>query len=152
MITQLKEKRTEINKKEFYIDMALKNSEKKYEIDYRSFIDFVEEIKKKEKKEEEILNKMKNKKDSTESILTEKINLNKKLEEKCEGIIIKNIVLLKTYGSFIHKVFNIPFIYDELSNYKIVGKKYITLRGKIISIYDKHNSKKNADDDEDIAK
>ena len=50
MITQLKEKRTEINKKEFYIDMALKNSEKQYEIDYRSFIDFVEEIKKKEKK------------------------------------------------------------------------------------------------------
>ena len=149
MITQLKEKRTEINKKEFYIDMALKNSEKQYEIDYRSFIDFVEEIKKKEKKEEEILNKMKNKKDSTESILTEEINLNKKLEEKCEGI-IKNIVLLKTYGSFIHKVFNTPFIYDELSNYKIVGKKYITLRDKIISIYDKHNSKKNADDDEDI--
>ena len=95
---------------------------------------------------------MKNKKDSTESILTEEINLNKKLEEKCEGIIIKNIVLLKTYGSFIHKVFNTPFIYDELSNYKIVGKKNITLRDKIISIYDKHNSKKNADDDEDIAK
>ena len=50
MITQLKEKRTEINKKEFFIDMALKNSERQYEIDYRSFIDFVEEIKRKEKK------------------------------------------------------------------------------------------------------
>ena len=50
MITQLKQKKTEINKKEFYIDMALKNNEKQYEIDYRSFIDFVEEIKKKEKK------------------------------------------------------------------------------------------------------
>ena len=50
LITQLKEKRNEINRKEFYIDMALKNSEKQYEIDYRSFIDFVEEIKKKEKK------------------------------------------------------------------------------------------------------
>jgi len=116
MITQLKEKRTEINKKEFYIDMALKNSEKQYEIDYRSFIDFVEEIKKKEKKEEEILNKMKNKKDSTESILTEEINLNKKLEEKCEGI-IKNIVLLKTYGSFIHKVLIPPLF---MMNYLII--------------------------------
>ena len=50
MITQLKEKRTEINKKEFFIDMALKNSEKQYEIDYRSFIDFVEEIKKRKKR------------------------------------------------------------------------------------------------------
>ena len=80
MITQLKDKRTEINKKEFYIDMALKNSEKQYEIDYRAFIDFVEEIKKKEKKEEEILNKMKTRKDSTEVLLNEENNLNKKLE------------------------------------------------------------------------
>ncbi len=35
MITQLKDKRTEINRKEFFIEMALKKSEKKYEIDYR---------------------------------------------------------------------------------------------------------------------
>ena len=147
MITQLKEKRTEINKKEFYIDMALKNSEKQYEIDYRSFIDFVEEIKKKEKKEEELLNKMKNKKDSTESILNEEVNLNKKLEEKCEGI-IKSIILLKTYGSFIHKVFNIPFVYDELSNLKIVGKKYITLKDKIINIYDKNKENNKTNDEE----
>ena len=147
MITQLKEKRTEINKKEFFIDMALKNSEKQYEIDYRSFIDFVEEIKKKEKKEEELLNKMKNKKDSTESILNEEVNLNKKLEEKCEGI-IKSIILLKTYGSFIHKVFNIPFVYDELSNLKIVGKKYITLKDKIINIYDKNKENNKTNDEE----
>jgi hypothetical protein len=147
MITQLKEKRTEINKKEFYIDMALKNSEKQYEIDYRSFIDFVEEIKKKEKKEEEILNKMKTRKDSTEINLNEEINNNKKLEEKCENI-IKNIILLKNYGSFIHKVFNTPFIYDELSQYGLKGKKYIYLKDKIISIYDKYNSNRNNDANE----
>lgn len=151
MITQLKEKRNEINRKEFYIDMALKNSEKQYEIDYRSFIDFVEEIKKKEKKEEEVLNKLKAKKDSTESILIDEINLNKKLEEKCENI-IKNIIILKNYGSFVHKVFRTPFIYDELSKIKITGKKYINLRDKIISIYDKNDSKfsDNEDDIENI--
>lgn len=151
MITQLKEKRNEINRKEFYIDMALKNSEKQYEIDYRSFIDFVEEIKKKEKKEEEVLNKLKAKKDSTESILIDEINLNKKLEEKCENI-IKNIIILKNYGSFVHKVFRTPFIYDELSKIKITGKKYINFRDIIISIYDKNNSKfsDNEDDIENI--
>ena len=150
MITQLKDKRTEINKKEFYIDMALKNSEKQYELDYRSFIDFVEEIKKKEKKEEEILNKMKSKKDSTEIILTEDISINKKLEEKCENI-IKSIVILKNYGSFIHKVFYTPFIYDELSKYKIQGKKYINLKDKIIAIYDKNtNNPKNNVNEEEI--
>ena len=147
MITQLRDKRTEINRKEYFIDMALKNSEKQYEVDYRSFIDFVEEIKKKEKKEEELLNKMKSKKDSTELILIEEVNLNKKLEEKCENI-IKNIVLLKNYGSFIHKVFKTPFIYDELSNEKIIGKKYINLRGKIISIYDKNNLNNNINQEE----
>jgi hypothetical protein len=148
MITQLKEKRTEINKKEFYIDMALKNSEKQYEIDYRAFIDFVEEIKKKEKKEEEILNKMKTRKDSTEVLLNEEINLNKKLEEKCETL-IKNIVVLKNFGSFIHKVFNTPFAYDELSKIKIIGKKYIHLRDKIISIYNNSiHSDKNVNEED----
>ena len=147
MITQLKEKRTEINKKEFFIDMALKNSEKQYELDYRSFIDFVEEVKKKEKREEEILNKMKSKKDSTEIILNEEIGINKKFEERCENI-IKNIILLKNYGSFIHKVFHTPFIYDELSNYKIKGKKYIYLKDKIISIYDKSTNNNNVNEEE----
>ena len=147
MITQLKDKRTEINRKEFFIEMALKKSEKQYEIDYRSFIDFVEEIKKKEKKEEELLNKVKSKKDSTELILIEEVNLNKKLEEKCENI-IKNIVLLKNYGSFIHKVFKTPFIFDELSNDKLIGKKYINLRSKIISIYDKNKLNNNINQEE----
>ena len=147
MITQLKDKRTEINKKEIFIDMALKNSEKQYEMDFRSFIDFIEEIKRKEKKEEELLNNVKNKKDSTELKLIEEINLNKKLEEKCE-MIIKNIVLLKGYGSFVHRVFHTPFIYDELSNNKLVGKIYIGLKDKIISIYNKNQFKDNLKEEE----
>ena len=147
MITQLRDKRTEINNKEKFIDMALKSSERQYEKDYRSFIDFVEEIKRKEKKEEEVLNKVKNKKDSTESNLTKEINLNKKLEEKCE-IIIKTIVLLKNYGSFVHNVFKTPFIYDELSNAKLIGKKYISLKDKIISIYDKNNLNNNINEED----
>ena len=53
MITQIRNKRTEINAKQFFVDRALKNSELQYENDYRAFIDFVEDIKKKEKKEEE---------------------------------------------------------------------------------------------------
>ena len=149
MITQLKDKRNEINKKEFYIDMALKNSEKQYELDYRAFIDFVEEIKKKDNKEEEILNRIKSRKDSTEARLKEEKNVCKKLEEKVENI-IKIIVMLKNFGSFIHKVFNTPFIYDELSNYKLIGKRYISLKDKLIEIYEKNNSKINEEEINDI--
>ena len=148
MITQLKEKRNEINKKEYYIDMTLKNSEKKYEIDYRSFIEFVEEIKRKEKKEEEIINNLKNKKDSTELVLNDEINLNKKLEEKCENI-IKNIMKLKNYGSFVHKVFKTSFIFDELSKIKLMGKKFINLKDKILSLYENNNSRF-SDNEDDI--
>ena len=148
MITQLKEKRNEINKKEYYIDKALKNSEKKYENDYKSFIDFTEEIKKKEKKEEEILYKLKEKKDSTELVLNDEIILNKKLEEKCETI-IKNIMLLKNYGCFVHEVFKTSFIFDELSKIKLRGKKFINLRDKIISLYENNNSKF-SDNEDDI--
>jgi hypothetical protein len=135
MITQLREKRTEISKKEYFVEKALKRSEKQYEKDYRTFIDFVGDIKKKEKKEEEILNKMKNKKDQTENKLNEELIINKKLMEKCE-IMVKTIVLLKTYGSFVHKVFNTDFLYDKLSNSKLNYKNDIYLKDKIIALYE----------------
>ena len=51
-------KKNQIRKKEYFVEKALKRSEKQYEKDYRTFIDFVGDIKKKEKKEEEILNKL----------------------------------------------------------------------------------------------
>jgi len=136
MITQLREKRTEISKKEFFVENALKRSEKQYEKDYRAFIDFIGDIKKKEKKEEEILNKLKNKKDQTESKLMDEFSIYKKLMEKCD-IMIKTIVLLKSYGSFVHKVFHTDFIYDELSNTKSNYKSDIYLKDKIIAVYEK---------------
>ena len=139
MITQLRQKRTEISKKEFFVEKALKQSEKQYEKDYRAFIDFVGDIKRKEKKEEEILNKLKNKKDETESRLNEELLVNKKLVERCD-IMIKTIVLLKTYGSFVHKVFNTYFIYDELSKSKLHYKNDIHLKDKLIAVYEKSKS------------
>ena len=139
MITQIRNKRTEINAKQFFVDRALKNSELQYENDYRAFIDFVEDIKKKEKKEEEILNKMKNKKDKTESRLNDELIIHKKLIEKCD-IIIKTIVLFKSYGSFVHKVFHTPFIFDELAESKLNYKNDIHLKDKIIAVYEKSKS------------
>ena len=139
MITQLREKRTEISKKEYFVEKALKRSEKQYEKDYRTFIDFVGDIKKKEKKEEEILNKLKNKRDQTETRLNEELAIHKKLMEKCD-LMVKSIVLLKTYGSFVHKVFHTDFIYDTLSNNKLNYKNDIYIKDKIISVYEKSKS------------
>ena len=135
LITQLKEKRTDINKKEIFINTALKSSETQFEIDYKTFIDFVEEIKKKEKEDEEKLSNLKVTRERIENELNQLIYTNKKLEDESEHT-IKQIVLLKAYGSFVHNVFHIPFIYDELKP-KPLGKKYMSLCSKIISLYDK---------------
>ena len=78
---------------------------------------------------------MKNKKDQTENKLNEELIINKKLMEKCE-IMVKTIVLLKTYGSFVHKVFNTDFLYDKLSNSKLNYKNDIYLKDKIIALYE----------------
>ncbi len=55
--------------------------------------------------------------------------------EKCQ-IMVKTIVLLKTYGSFVHKVFNTDFLYDKLSNSKLNYKNDIYLKDKIIALYE----------------
>ena len=53
---------------------------------------------------------------------------------------IKTNILLKTYGSFVHKVFDIYFIYEELSKSKLYYKKDIHLKDKIIAVYEKLKS------------
>ena len=59
--------------------------------------------------------------------------------EKCD-LMVKSIVLLKTYGSFVHKVFHTDFIYDTLSNNKLNYKNDIYIKDKIISVYEKSKS------------
>ena len=137
LISQLKEKRTDINKKEIFINTALKSSETQFEIDYKTFIDFVEEIKKKEKEDEEKLSNLKVTREKIENEYNQYLYTNKKLEDESEHT-IKQIVLLKAYGSFIHKVFHVPFIFDDLKEPKSHGKKYINLSNKIITLYNKN--------------
>ena len=56
IINLLREKRTNINNKEVTITKALKVSENKFDNDYKSFVDYIEDLKKKQKKEEEEFN------------------------------------------------------------------------------------------------
>ena len=147
LITQLKEKRNEINNKQIQIYTQLNNSEKRFEIDYKNFIDFVEEINKREKEEEQNLNNFKNISKTIEQNLKEQIIANKNLETKIESI-IKQIIILQTYGSFLHKVFYRPFIFDELKKIKLKGKKSISISDKILSLYEE--SQKNYEENHDI--
>ena len=149
LITQLREKRTEINDKQAEILSKLNNSEKRFEIDYKNFIDFVEKINKKEKSEEEYLNNLKNKSKNIETNFLEQKALNKNLESKAESL-IKQIVILQAYGSFLHKVFYKPFIFDELKNTNMKGKKFLSLSDKIIALYEESQTKGMFQDIKDI--
>ena len=134
LITQLKDKRTEINDKQTLIFSKLQSCEKKFELDYKNFIDFVEKINKKEKEEEEFLNGLKNISKNIEEKLMEQQSLNKNLEMKVESL-IKRIIVLQAYGSFIHKVFYKSFAFDELKKINLKGIKYLSLSDTIISLY-----------------
>ena len=151
LITQLREKRTEINDKQAEILSKLNNSEKRFEIDYKNFIDFVEKINKKEKSEEEYLNNLKNKSKMIEKNFLEQKALNKNLESKAESL-IKQIVILQAYGSFLHKVFYKTFIFDELKNINMKGKKFLSLIDKIISLYEESQTKGMFEDINDIVR
>ena len=135
-ITQLREKRDEINKKEKKIHFLLNDSEKRFGIDYKNFIDFMEAINRKVKEEELSLNTLITKLKNVETVFTNESNINKFLENQTETT-IKKILLFKTFGSFLHKAFHRRFSLDELNNINLKGKSYISLSDKIIELYEK---------------
>jgi len=138
LISLLKDKRTDINEKERNITKALRDSENQLDSDYKNFIDFVEETKRKQKKEEEELYKLKNSHEEKDKNLKKESIEFKKLSEDLERT-VKIICLLKSYGSFVHKVIGIKFCFDGVPdidqrerNFEVVSnlilKKYEDMR------------------------
>ena len=154
-INLLKEKRTQINEKERIINQALKEFSEQYESDHKKFIDFVEEEKRKQKLEEETMNNMKEKREKKERNLDEEGLMNKKLDEMLERK-IKDIFVVKGYGSFVNKVFDKYFAYDETAQIDSREKNYEKISNKIIEIYEKKDKNeklpKELEDDELLMK
>ena len=113
LIGLLKESRTDLNEKEKNITKALRDSENRLDTDYRNFIDFVEGTKKKQKKEEEELTRLKALHEEKDNLYKKECVENKKLYEELEKT-VKMIGLLKSYGSFVHKVLNMKFELDNI--------------------------------------
>ena len=134
MINLLKEKRTQINEKERIINRALKEFSEQFESDHRKFINFVENEKRKQKEEEEKLFNLKEEKEKKSRILHEEGRMKKKLDEMLERK-IKDIFVLKSYGSFFNKVFGKQFAYDKTEQINSREKNYEDIANKIIEIY-----------------
>ena len=136
-INLLKEERTQINEKERIINKALKEFESQYESDHKKFMYFVEEEKRKQKLEEETMNYIKEKLEKKRELLNQESLLNKRLEETLERK-IKEIYLLKSYGSFLNKIFDKYFIYNDTLQIDSREKNYEKISNKIIEIYEKN--------------
>ena len=154
-INLLKEKRTQINEKERIINQALKEFSEQYESDHKKFIDFVEEEKRKQKLEEETMNYIKEKREKKERSLDEESLMNKRLDEMLERK-IKDIYVVKGYCSFLNKVFDKYFAYDETAKIDSREKNYEKISNKIIEIYEKRDKNeklpKELEDDELLMK
>ena len=141
-IKMIANKRNELNNKLFDINKAFKSTEKMLENDYKNFMLFVEKNDKSQKKQETILNIIKNNFNEKEIKFNMLNEQNKKLKNNIEYL-VKQIIVLKNYGSFINRVFKKNFIYENIQ--KTEDKSYLDIANDLINIYDKND--KNVFDD-----
>ena len=146
MIREIIKKREEIKEIEKSMTEEIQKKEKKFDKKYQEYIDEVERNQQKNKEEENELNSLKFAKNKLDSFYNSEKTENKKLEEKLKRIINK-MLILKKYGSFVHKIFGYDFIYDKLK--VIEGKNHFTIMEEFIKIYDDEEKKLNEQNNDD---
>ena len=135
IIKLLKERRIEINEKECIINKVFENFNEQYEKDYQKFNNFTEEVKEKQRKEEEAIIEFRKIREKTEKIYESEFLLNKKLSENLERK-IKELFEIKRYGSFVHKILGKNFIYDRIPEIKTREKNYEQIVDFVINLYE----------------
>ena len=138
-IDLLKKKRIDIDTKENYISQSLMQSSHKLEKDYKDFLNIVDTLKTEQKKDEEKLGQINNIYDTTLNELNKEINNNKKLNNNIVKI-IKLISNCKTYGSFLYKIFDMTYPYEEIAELDNRLKISEDLREKVIKVYGKYDT------------
>ena len=113
----------------------MKNFSVQYEKSNNKIKNFFEEIKTKQRKEENTINELRQKRENKENLYEEEKLLNKKLYETLESK-IREIYILKRYGSFFHKIMETKFIYDRTPEIKIREKNFEIIGDIIIDIYE----------------
>ena len=129
---------------------ALINRQNEFEADYRSFLNFLENSKKRLKRENDNLLKCKEIHEESKDKFNKELILNKKLNEDLEKR-IKMIYLLKNYGSFVYKLFAMNFWLKGLPDIDQKNKNFEEICEIIIKKYDffinnAHEQNENFDD------
>ena len=132
----LKEKRNQINKKEFFINNFIKKYEDEYEIAHKKFSNFIEEVKCLQYQDEVVLYSLKHKREELEKLYEKErqinSNLNKILEQN-----IKEFYKIKEYASFLQSILGKKCIYDDMPEIKPRERNYEEILNLIINKYEK---------------
>ena len=123
MITQIKNKREEIDNIEKEITTNAEKADYQLHLDYQNFTNYKEGVNKTIKSLENEYKNIIQINKIRENILKEEISKNQSLERNIENI-TKKIILLQNYGKFIHIVFDSPFFTEEINKYDLKEKKY----------------------------
>ena len=90
---------------------------------------------------------MRQKSEQTEKELNEQNNKIKKLRTKIENI-VKKILILKNYGSFVNKLFKSEFIYDKIKREE--GWNYFSVADDLIKVYESSDKEKEKEKEEEF--
>ena len=134
-IKLLKEKRIQLNEKEIMVNKILKDFSEQYNKDYRTFMNFIEGMKYKERNDVDNIIELRELKEKKGKLLEEERSLNKRLEEILERK-IKELYITRTYASFIHKILEKDFIYSQLPQLKTRNKNIEEISNLLIKIYE----------------
>ena len=139
-IKLMSKKRTELNTSLYEMSRTIKVNEKTFDQDYKRFLKFVDDTNQSYKKQEKFLNKCKTIKEQKDTKFNDLILENKKLKDDIEYM-VRRILTLRYYGSFIHKAFKIDFPYEGVK--RIEGQSYLALAEDIMKIYGKNKENAN---------
>ena len=146
-IKLIRNKQTELGKRIFDINHALQLNEKNFEKDYREFLNFVDKNNRAQKKQDTYMANLRKKTEQTEKELNEENIKIRKSRIRIENI-VKKIMVLRNYGSFVNKLFKNEFIYDKLVREE--GWNYFGLADSLINIYEQSDKQKEKEKEEEF--
>jgi len=114
---------------------ALINRENEFEMDYRIFLNYLENRKNRLKKENDNILKLKEIHEESKERFYKELMLNKKLNEELEKR-IKIICNLKNYGSFVYRLFGMDFWMKDIPDLSQKNKNFEDIYKIIIEKYD----------------
>ena len=134
LLNILKKKREEISKDEKLIQYSLKEYRRQIDNDFMKFKKINNEYQSMKRRENKILGYYRSIYQKTKRAYITEIMNQKRLKDTIEKM-IRDIYKLKEYAYFIHSMYGIPFIMDQISDDLLYDNKFDILSEQLINLY-----------------